>query len=354
MVTRSVWAFALASLLLISCSSEQEQAAEEVAEGAPSVSGTDTTAIAEAPTVSLEEARVDSIRLAVKQGDTFRYQIEQENLSFQDSMKVSTTGSYVYDLEVKSVRSDRSVEFGMTFTDVKMHVVVKRDPSGETVMENRFNSKDSADMADPKNQQFTALIGEQATVVLSASGELLEVSGLSPIINKILESAPPQQRENPQVRGQIKQQLESAMYASFLGQQMVPYPDKPLDESGTWSRNQSSPVFGGLFVVNSNTDYTMESIKEVNGHRIGEISAAYTGTMKLGPPPPDATTKLTLNKSKITGSSKARLDLTTGMTVSKENRILMDVIATGTNPQTNESRSMAQKQETVFKITLLR
>ncbi len=358
MVTRNGWALvllALCTLTLIACSDPSEQQpAEEVVEGAPTVSGSDTAAIEDAPMLTVAEANVDSIRLNVKQGDYFRYRIEQTNNSFQDSMNVLTTGGYEYDLKVKSVRSDGSVEFGMTFDQVKMNVVVKRVPGGQTVMENRFNSKDSADRANPQNQQFTALIGEEATILLSRTGELLEVSGLSPIINKIVEAAPPQQRQNPQLREQIKVQLESAMYASFIGQQMVPYPDGPLDDQGTWSKKQSSPVFGGLFVVNSTTDYAVQEIREVNDHRIAKIEATYAGTLKLGPPPPDATTKLTLNKSKISGSSNARLDLSTGMTVSKENRILMDVMATASDPNSGESRSMAQKQETTFKITLLR
>ena len=358
MVTRTVWALSLISLLslvAIACTEQSDQQpSDELAEGAPLVSGTDTAAIEEAPTLTGAEAKVDSIRLNVKPGDYFRYRIEQTNNSFQDSVNVLTTGGYEYDLKVKSVRSDGSVEFGMTFDQVRMNVVVKRMPGGEKVIENPFNSKDSADRADPQNKQFTALIGEEATVLLSSAGELLEVSGLSPIINKVVDAAPPQQRQNPQLREQIKVQLESAMYASFIGQQMVPYPDGPLGDEGTWSKKQSSPVFGGLFVVNSTTDYTVKEIRNVNDHRIAKVEATYAGTLKLGPPPPDATTKLTLNKSKISGSSNARLDLSTGMTVSKENRILMDVMATASDPTSGDSRSMAQKQEPTFKITMLR
>jgi len=355
MVIRRIWAVALCSLLLVSCSDQESKTpAEELSEGAPAVSATDSAAIADAPEVSIQEAGGELVRLRVKQGDHFRYSIEQNSRSDEDSVTVNTKGGYVYSLRVKNVRSDGSVEFGMTFEQVRMDVIVKKVNSGQTVVETHFNSKDSADRANPQNQQFVALIDEEATVLLSSSGALQEVSGLTPIVNKIMASAPPQQRDNPQVKEQIKNQLQTAMYASFISQQMVPYPDEPLGSSNTWSKEQTSPVFGGAFQVNSKTAYTITGIREVNDHHIAEVSAELNGTLKLGPPPPNANTKLTLNRSKITGSSKARLDITTGMTVSKENRALMDVMATGVDPRSGKSQSLAQLQETTFKLTLLR
>ena len=341
---------------LASCNNETETPEtlpDEAVAGLPAVSANDAEALASAPSVDLKTAAVDSIKLRLKVGDKFHYRLTQSMESIQDSINAKNTGVHEYTLRVKGVRSDGSYEVGMVFTSITMNLDVVRIATKEQVAKTTYRSSDSADRNNPQNIQFTALLNEEATVVLSPAGSVLEVSGILPIVNKVLKSAPPERSQNPQFADQIRSQIENAMFVSFLTQQMVPFPEGTVDEDKTWTRDQLTPM-GQMFIINSKTKYTINEIKVVNGHQIATVSADFNGSVKLAPPPKDATTKIVLNKSKLTGSSSAVLDLTTGMTISKKNQVKMDIQATASAPEFGRSQVLSQQQETRFTIELIR
>lgn len=361
MVMLRFLAVAMVSLGLLACSNDQQQQPAETPNEQPAVEGSavvnaaDTSAFASAPSMTLEEANITDIRLNVKQGDSFVYRATQTSNSLQDSTRAVTRSVYIYTMRVKSVRSDGSVEMGMRYDSIGVDIKVMNPNTNQVLMSSNYRSGDTSLRKNPQHAQFNSLLGEEATVIISPKGEIQEISGLSPMVNNLLKAAGPQSQRQPDenTKQKIQQQIEAAMFATVVGQQFVPYPEKQLDAKQTWVREQSTPI-GQAFNVDSKTTYTIKDVKNVNGHKVGTIEAKFSGAIRLGTPPPGATTKLVLNRSKITGSSGAVLDLTTGMTVRKDNLVKMDVVATASDPEFGRSKSLAQVQETQFVIDLIR
>lgn len=364
-------ALLVASALTMSCTAENSsndvvdlpesaQSSREPAGGSIPTSTTpgvalspeELAAVASAPSISLAEAKIDSIRLRVKPGNFFRYRLTQRTSSTQDSVVAVTTGTHVYHIRVKSIRPDGSVEVGMQFDSITLGLEARKVDTREVVSQSSYNSADTANFRDVRNINYSALIGEEVTVIISPQGEAIQVSDVGTIVNKIVAAFPDKNRMTPQVKSYITEQVKTSMFTTFIAQQFVPYPQGTVSAKGTWSRKQETPI-GTLFTVMTDTDYKITGVKKVDNHLIATVEASVTGSMKLGAPPPDATSKLVLNRSKITGSSEAVLDVTTGMTIRKVNRLSQDVTATTSAIDMPDSRVLSQKQDIIFTVELL-
>lgn len=371
MVTVRLLALLVASALTLSCTSDNaasdvvdlpdstESMGEQSGGNTPmtttpgiALSPQELAAVASAPSISLAEAKIDSIRLRVKPGNSFRYRLTQRTSSIQDSVEAVTTGTHVYHIRVKSVRPDGTVEVRMQFDTITLGLEARKIGTREVVSQSSYNSADTGNFRDPRNINYSALIGEEVTVLISPQGEATQVSDVDAIVNKIVAAFPDKNRMTPQVKTYITEQVKTSMYTTFIAQQFVPYPQGTVSAAGTWTRKQETPI-GTLFTVMTDTDYKITGVKNINNHLIATVTASVTGSMKLGPPPPDATSKLVLNRSKITGSSEAVLDVTTGMTISKTNRLNQDVTATTSAIDMPDSRVLSQKQDIIFTVELL-
>lgn len=370
MVTLRLVALMVASALIMSCTTDTDTAeVADLPDSTQSASGSagempagttpgvaltpqELAAVASAPSIPLSQANIDSIRLRVKPGNFFRYRLTQRTSSIQDSVEAVTTGTHVYHIRVKSVRPDGSVEVGMQFDTISLGLEARKLGSRELMSKTSYKSSDSANFKDVRNINYSALIGEEVTVTISPLGETIQVSDVAAIVNKIVAAFPDKNRMTPQVKTYITEQVKTSMYTTFIAQQFVPYPQGTLGAAGTWQRKQETPI-GTLFTVLTDTDYKITGVKNINKHLIATVEATVTGSMKLGTPPPDATSKLVLNRSNITGSSEAVLDLSTGMTIRKVNRLNQDVTATTSAIDMPDSRVLSQKQDIVFTVELL-
>lgn len=348
----------LTGTLMIACGPDTSSSdAERLPEAAP-VAGVGLTAeevaaaAAAAPSVPFAQANIENIQLRVKVGTAFKYRLTQKTISRQDSVEATTIGYYVYSLRVKGVGKDGSVEMGMRFDTVRLSMEARRELTNQVITKNSFSSTDSNDVKDPRNLNYTALIGQEATIVLSSTGEIKEIRDMEAIMERILGKVPDKQRITPQVRAYMTDQLKTLMFSTSIGQQFVPYPEGSISAEGTWSRQQESPI-GQLFIVSTNTKYQITGVKTINDHQVASVDASLTGSMKLGTAPPDATSKLTLNRSTITGTSQAMLDLQTGMTISKQTNMQQSVMATTTALDDSASHVLRQQQDISFTVELI-
>ncbi len=339
----------LAFAVLVAVSLAGCNPSSEVQEAANADSVVTPQEAARVELVPFQSARVDSFRLRLAPGQTFRYRVRQFAESGSDSAVATTTSTHVYTKTVRSVRSDGSYEIAMRFDSVKVDYSVKNRITGAVLGEQRFNSADTAQRNRPEMVQFSALIGENVSIFVSPTGSILEVGDVTPIVKKMVAAT--KQEVPPAYMAQFGEQIKQAIYASFYGQENVPFPKAGIDSSGRWT-NTSTSNLGELFTVATTATYTIAGFRTVQSRKIAEINAVLNGQFTVKPMPKSAKFAVKLTSSKISGKSHSLLDATNGITVSKSNEILLNVEADLTIEKQG-TRRITQSQINRYEIELL-
>lgn len=327
------------------CSSDDAPKDAE-ASGSAEITAADT---ADAKTISFTEAKVDSFVLRYAPGQVLRYRVHQFSEAGPDSAVATTNSTHVYTKKVRAVRSDGSFELTMRFDSVRVDAVVRNRNTGAVLLQQSYTSADSTQRTSEKFVQFNALLGEEISVFVSPRGAILQVGDVSPIVKKMVASA--KQEVAPQMIEQLSEQLKAAVYGSFHGQEIIPYPKEKIDASGSWSNAMTTPL-AEFFNVSTVASYHIANIKEVKSRRIASIDATIDGSFSVRPIPKDAPFSVKVNSSSITGTSHSLLDVEGGYTISKKNAITMNVSASIVTPK-GERRSVSQSQVSRYEIELL-
>ncbi|MCX6141277.1 MAG: hypothetical protein NTX15_10710 [Candidatus Kapabacteria bacterium] len=310
MVTRLL-AFLILSAVIAACTGN-DSPHEAAKAGSGDLTAADT---ASATTIAFAEAKLDSFVLRYKKGDVFQYRVRQFSEAGPDSAVSSTTSSHVYTKTVRAVRSDgRSVQ-----------------------------------RTNPDFVQFNAIIGEEVSIYVSPRGALLQVGDVSPIVKKMVASA--KQAISPELMNQLAEQVKSAVYGSFHGQEIIPYPAVKIDSNGNWSNAMTTPL-AELFLVSTMANYHIVDVKALGNRRMASIAATIDGAIRVRPLPKNAPFSARIDASSITGTSRSLLDVEGGYTISKSNAIRFSVTATIVSPK-GERKTVSQAQNSRYEIELL-
>lgn len=335
MVTHWFRATAIA-LLLTACSADQSS--ETIEDGAAGGSATagpssavvtvaDTTRATDAPPTELVG---HTLQLRLREGARTRYKIAQYAEDRQDTITALSEATHVFDQTVRSVRGDGAYEIGITYTSITSSGSLKNLKTGQMIRSEKYNSKDTADLRNPRNAQFSALLGETVTLILTPKAEVQEISGVSTIVNKMVAKLPKQegQQQLPQeAKLEIQKQVETIMYRSILGQELIPFPTGPIDSTLTWDHSQTAPV-NPLYTINTKATYRIVKVRKVKGRRIATVNATIAGTVVTNAPPAQAGISVKMNSSNISGEGVAIVDIDNGMTISKKSKVSISLSAT--------------------------
>lgn len=342
MVTRLLLV-ALCATTLAACSNNDAPADEA---GAPLTADDVRTA----SPLTGNEARLDTLTLKLKVGETYRYRITQTSNGGPDSAFLEQRSTHVYTKRVKGVRGDGTYEIGMTFDTITIDVKASNRITGAVLQEQHYTSKDSAHRKDPQFSQFNALLGEEVTVLLRPNATIQEISGVTSIVNKIAAGRP----MPDDVRQQYTRQIEMAAYAPFVEQEHLRFPTNRIDSTQAWSVSTTAPLLNNVFIASSTSNYRIASVRNVKGHRVAEVVAEMNGTVAAGKLPPQAGMSVTMGASAIDGKGRTLVDADKGYTISKTNELTTDLAATVKNTANGNTQRMAQRTQMRTTVELLR
>ncbi|MBU3678383.1 MAG: hypothetical protein FGM32_02085 [Candidatus Kapabacteria bacterium] len=294
-------------------------------------------------------AGIKGLVLRYRAGDVFRYRVHQETSGGPDTARTRTKSTHCYTRTVRSIRSDGSFETVMRFDSISVSAVVSNGRTGQKLVEQSYRSSDTSADVKSRFPQFSALIGEEVLVYLTSDGRVQQVGDVTPIVKKITASS--QQQVPPAALEQLASQIKASIYASFSLQEFVPYPKQEIDSAGRWVNEQVTPL-SDIFSLTTTATYTIERIYELNNRHLGVVSANVVGNVRVAPLPKGSPLSITVSSSSITGESKALMDIDRGYTISKKNRITMNMTARVRMPQGGE-QTVSQTQDSRYEIELL-
>jgi len=340
-------ACAAACLLVVaSCTGEKSTPEERAGEETHLLPNDTSNAVV----LSASEARIDSLHLRYTPGDVYRYRVIQTSSGGPDSGVLTSRSQHSYTKRIKSKRADGNFEIGITFDSISSSFSMKNMLTGKVIRDGKFNSTDSADLKDPRNLNYSAVLGIEVTMIVSPTGKAQEIIGASTIVNRMI---PPGQELPPDRKEMLKRQVETAMFGAFSEQEYLRFPESVLDSTQSWNTSTAT-VLGDLFTVESKNTYRVTNVKKVKGLRIAEITATVIGSIKARPVPPEYKIAVKVSKSFISGTGRTVIDLAKGYTITKTNDVTMAVDAAITNLADGRTEKGEQKTTIRYSVELLR
>lgn len=323
-----------------------QQAASQ--QGSLGIHPSDTT---QATTVSPEESKVKELHFSAKVNDRFSYKLTQVDNLDQDGNKATMSTSYYYTKTIKEAKPDGTIDMSVRMDSIRIKSVYPNPAMPGTPVETTYNSQDSAQRNSPQFRQFSGIIGEDVRVLVSPKGKIEEISGLTPILNKILgkqkDSVPPGDKD------QMLEQLKYQLYQAPLQNEYQTFPDNgTVDSSQSWSRTDISAL-SGVFKVKNSVHYSISSVKNIHGRKAALIKATLNAEV-VNPNVEQGTVKFKLNESSISGEGESLIDLATGTTIYKKNKVNTMINATMNETKTKQSQTAKQLLSTTITVELIK
>lgn len=306
-----------------------------------------------AVTLTAAEAHVDSLVLRYTPGEVYRYRTQQTTTGGTDSARIFSFSEHYYTKRIKSKRADGNFEIGITFDSLRTEFNAKNTITGQELRREGFNSRDSAQLKDPRNMGFAAVLGIEVSMIITPQGKVQEIIGASTIVNRMI---PPGENPPPDRREAMKRQVETNMFGAFSEQEYLRFPGETLDSNQTWKTSTATPL-GDLFTIESTNTYHVASVKKVKNMRIAEVTASVDGSIKARPIPAqyqNLNVSVKVKKSVISGKGRTVIDLNKGYTISKTNDVHMEVDALVTNQGEKRVNRGQQETNVRYNVELLR
>jgi|JI8StandDraft_1071087.scaffolds.fasta_scaffold08156_5 hypothetical protein len=346
-VKKSIFLCCIAAAFLVSCGGNSDSKNPEQTQ-AQAILPADTT---QAKDVTAEERVVRELHYSGTVGQKTSYKLVQTDDINQDGQAAQMMTSIYYTKIIKEIKKDGIVDMNVRIDSIRMKSRYPNPATPGATSENTYNSQDSAARKNEQFRQYNGIVGEDVRMLVNAKGKIEEISGLTPILNKILgyqkDSVP--QRTKDQLLEQIRYQL----FQIPLQNEYQTFPDNgKVDSTQTWVHSDVSAL-SGVFKVKNSINYSISSVKNIRGRKAAAIKALLTAEI-TNPKVEQGTAKFTLNESSITGGGESLIDLETGMTIYKRNTIVTTIDATLVDAKTKQNQRARQVLTTTITIELLK
>lgn len=306
---------------------------------------------AQATEVKESERQVKELHYSGKPNDRYSYKLTQVDVLDQDGNKATMSTTFYYTKIIKESKSDGSTDMSVRVDSIRIKSVYPNPAMPNNSIETNYNSQDSAQRNTPQFRQYSGVIGENVRMLVSAKGKIEEISGLTPILNKILgkqkDSVPPADKDR------LIEQLKYQLFQVPFQNEYQTFPDNGIvDSSQSWSRTDISAL-SGVFKVRNSVKYSIASVKNIRGRKTALIKATLNAEV-VNPKVEQETVKFKLNESSISGEGESLIDIATGTTIYKKNKINTMINATMTESKSKQTQTAKQVLSTTITVELLK
>jgi hypothetical protein len=211
-----------------------------------------------------------TLRLNLETGDTYTMetitdQVINQVINGMEQEILQKTG-YVHRYEVMG-RAGENYRLQVTYEAI----VYEQETGGRKIS---YDSRDSAAQVPMQAKGFAGLVDESFEMVLSPTGELVELSGMDQMIDKVVANMELPEAVRAQVRTMLEDQMGNQSMKSNMAQAMAFFPEQPVDPGDTWS---SQSQLRTSMILDLDTQYELLKVED------GRAYLGLKGTMDSAP-----------------------------------------------------------------------
>ncbi|MEI8278983.1 MAG: DUF6263 family protein [Bacteroidota bacterium] len=182
--------------------------------------------------------------------------------------------------------------------------------SDNNYMPMEFDSADSTKQNDIL-KGIGKMINQPFNVVVSEKGEVISVEGLDKVINGMVDTTKPNQKQQ---KALLSQQMSDSSVKASMQQSFNVYPDKPVKPGDIWTKTYTVPMANIIMKVES--EYKLTSIDKGIAHI--DVNSKMTSLSSTNP----AMKEL---KIEMTGTQKGTTDMEISSGLITSNKLIMDI-----------------------------
>ncbi|MEG8947036.1 DUF6263 family protein [Rosettibacter firmus] len=322
-------------LLITSCSKKEEKYSGDISK-------------AKLESIDLKGEKV-SLRYKFEKGDKLKYKLTAITSTFEsiqaDSLmqsKSNQTTTYIFDIEVLDVDDDKTAELSLNISSLKINA----DINGQKI------TFDSNVKLTPEEQQkyfeYLSIHNTPYRARVSEKGEVIEVSRLDKIIDKMNSLQPQKQNLTAEQKSQFAKNLGDALIKPITQLLFRELPKKSLAKDSTWQKNYPGQL--SIFKIDNTITYKVEDFFKINNDKAAKLSANLSCTWTGNKKGEDNGIKYNFNDPKISGSGNILFNIDKGILIKAETETSVEIVATlEVRDETQKLRKAVRKDYTLNK-----
>jgi len=302
-------------LFVVGCGKKQAQPENQNGgqDSSHTASGIDTTVVP----AHLTDSTKINFALRMKVGDMFRYKAiiaKTASGTFDGTPSSEKDESdWYFSLKVSSVNKDSSITVFLQYDSIMYRMSSDQNSVN-------YSSNDTTTRDDPNYMNWNGLLGLKFPVTISSSGEILDISGVEPVADRIFESRKQDKSKlAPEIPGQVVQEITETEIRAVVGHIFLPFPGKEVSKDSMWTRHSSSMV--DAFPANTTITYMFAGFGAGRSAKVNSTMNVAITEHQVG----DSTALLSLRNGSVTGTSAAELDIDRGIVKSKDSHITVSL-----------------------------
>jgi hypothetical protein len=275
-----------------------------------------------------------SIRYRWTQGETLRYRMTQQGTTTMSGLPggmgdvtIDQTIIQVFRTVAQEVAADGTTTLQQVVESVKMKLT---SPMGALTFDSASPDTGGDPMSQILSSTMGSMIGVPLTVVLSPTGAVLKVEGLSGAIEKMLSNLPPGAAGAAGANA-LKQSFGDDAVRSMMAQSFAQLPDRPLQVGESWNStvSVSNPIMGGITMTAA---ATLKAIEGSAGDRLARIATQLTIQQDPGAPAPVNPFGMSMQVGDTTGDGDLDFDVDRGRVRRSVTRMTLPMTMSGPGP----------------------
>ncbi|MGK9477346.1 DUF6263 family protein [Melioribacter sp. OK-6-Me] len=312
--------------LIAGCSGEKENKQEETELKQIDLKGQNVT-------IDYKFSKGDEVKYKLTTITTAKETIQADTLIESRSNENTV---YQFDIKVIEVEPDNTSELDITISSLKINA----DINGQ-----KFVYDASAKNNKEQNQKFIqyyAIHNVPYRARVSKKGEVLEVSRLDKMVDKMNSLQPENQKLTTEQKVQLSKSIGDAIIRPLTQLIFRELPTKKLAKDSTWVKTYPSQL--SVFNINNNVRYKVDGFVEYDGNRAISVSANLKTTWTGNKSGEENGIKYNFEDPKINGEGKILFDIDRGLLIKSETGTTVELKA-----NLEMMNSMQKKIKTVRK-----
>lgn len=225
---------------------------------------------------NLEKVNIGSEKVALqyqfKAGDKFSYKLTTQTSSDQTVQADSTLKSkqsqsviYNFDFTVLKVDKDKNSDLAVTISSMK----IDADMNGQKIT---YDSKaNNSPEIKSKFMEYETITNTPYNIRLDANGNIVSVTGLDKMVDKLNAMQPNNQKLNAEQKTQLKNNIAEAALKPVTQLIFRELPDHAVGKDSTWAKNYPGSL--AVFQLQNTAKFKVDDFVKINGARAAKVSA---------------------------------------------------------------------------------
>lgn len=270
---------------------------------------------------NLEKVNLGNEKVALqyqfKKGDKFSYKLTTLTSNDQTVQADSTVKSksnqsavYIFDFNVLNVDKDKNADLAVTISSMK----IDADMNGQKIS---YDSKaNNSSEVKSRFMEYETITNTPFNVRLDADGNIVGVSNLDKMVEKLNSMQPNKQKLTSDQKTQLKNNIGEGALKPITQLIFRELPNHPVGKDSVWTKDYPGSL--AVFQLQNTAKFKVDDFVKVNGARAAKVSAMLSAKVSGNKQGADSGVAYNFDDPKVSGGGIILFNIDNGRLIKAE------------------------------------